>query len=47
MEKEKRRYSGQSFEDRQEGRRARLVRAALEVLGRFGLEGTSVAATGA
>jgi AcrR family transcriptional regulator len=44
MEKEKRRYSGQSFEDRQEGRRARLVRAALEVAGRFGLEGTSVAA---
>lgn len=44
MEKEKRRYSGQSFEDRQAERRARLVRAALEVAGRSGLEGASVAA---
>jgi len=44
MEKEKRRYSGQSAEDRQEGRRAKLIRAALEVAGRFGLEGTSIAA---
>ncbi|HXC54600.1 MAG TPA: TetR/AcrR family transcriptional regulator [Rhizomicrobium sp.] len=44
MAEEKRRYSGQSFEDRQTDRRARLVRAALDVAGRFGLEGTSVAA---
>ena len=44
MEKQKRRYSGQSFADRQSDRRQRLVRAALEVAGRFGLEGTSVAA---
>jgi AcrR family transcriptional regulator len=44
MEPEKRRYSGQSFADRQSERRERLVRAALEVAGRFGLEGTSVAA---
>jgi AcrR family transcriptional regulator len=44
MEKQKRRYSGQSFADRQSDRRARLVRAALDVAGRFGLEGTSVAA---
>jgi len=42
--KEKRRYSGQSFADRLSERRARLVRAALDVAGRFGLEGTSVAA---
>ena len=44
MESEKRRYSGQSFADRQGDRRARLVQAALMVAGRFGLEGTSVAA---
>jgi AcrR family transcriptional regulator len=44
MEKQKRRYSGQSFADRQSDRRARLVRATLDVAGRFGLEGTSVAA---
>src|ERR1700734_2691295 len=44
MEKEKRRYSGQSFEARQSDRRERLVRAALLVAGRFGLEGSSVAA---
>jgi AcrR family transcriptional regulator len=42
--KQKRRYSGQSFADRLSERRARLVRAALDVAGRFGLEGTSVAA---
>lgn len=41
---EKRRYSGQSFEDRQAERRARLIQAALEVAGRTGLEGASVAA---
>jgi AcrR family transcriptional regulator len=41
---EKRRYSGQSFADRQAERRAKLVRAAAMVAGRFGLEGTSVAA---
>jgi AcrR family transcriptional regulator len=44
LEKEKRRYSGQSFADRQSERRAKLVRAALTVAGRFGLENTSVAA---
>ncbi|HEY4940207.1 MAG TPA: helix-turn-helix domain-containing protein [Rhizomicrobium sp.] len=44
MEREKRRYSGQSFADRQAERRARLIRAALEVAGRGGLEGASVAA---
>jgi AcrR family transcriptional regulator len=43
MSGEKRRYSGLSFEDRQSERRARLVRAALEVLGRHGRD-TSVAA---
>jgi AcrR family transcriptional regulator len=41
---EKRRYSGQSFADRQAERRAKLVRAAATVAGRSGLEGTSVAA---
>jgi AcrR family transcriptional regulator len=41
---EKRRYSGQSFEDRQAERRAKLVRAALAVAGRAGLEGATVAA---
>jgi AcrR family transcriptional regulator len=41
---EKRRYSGQSFEDRQAERRARLIRAAVQVAGRMGLEGASVAA---
>jgi AcrR family transcriptional regulator len=41
---EKRRYSGQSFEDRQLERREKLIRAAVEVAGRVGLEGTSVAA---
>jgi len=44
MERKKRRYSGQSFTDRKSERRARLVRAALEVTGRSGLEGASVAA---
>ncbi|HEY1630404.1 MAG TPA: TetR/AcrR family transcriptional regulator [Rhizomicrobium sp.] len=43
-EKEKRRYGGQSFEDRAAERRERLVRATAIVAGRFGLEGTSVAA---
>jgi AcrR family transcriptional regulator len=41
---EKRRYSGQSFEDRQIERREKLIRAAIEVAGRVGLEGASVAA---
>jgi AcrR family transcriptional regulator len=44
MEREKRRYSGQSFEDRQADRRDRLIRAAALVAGRVGLEATSVAA---
>ncbi|MGH6872554.1 MAG: TetR/AcrR family transcriptional regulator [Rhizomicrobium sp.] len=44
MKKEKRRYSGQSFADRQADRRTRLVRGALHVAGRLGLEGASVAA---
>jgi AcrR family transcriptional regulator len=44
MEKEKRRYSGQSFEDRQAERREKLLRAALHVAGRAGIEGLSVAA---
>jgi AcrR family transcriptional regulator len=44
MEREKRRYSGQSFEDRQTERRERLIHAALVVAGRFGMEGASVAA---
>jgi AcrR family transcriptional regulator len=44
MEKEKRRYSGQSFEDRLADRRGRLIRAAAMVAGRVGLEATSVAA---
>jgi AcrR family transcriptional regulator len=41
---EKRRYSGQSFEDRQTERRQRLVKATAQVAARVGLEGTSVAA---
>src|ERR1041384_2917106 len=41
---EKRRYSGQSFEDRQAERRERLIRAAVQVAGRVGLDATSVAA---
>src|ERR1700744_4668102 len=44
MEKEKRRYSGQSFEDRQAERREKLIHAAVMVAGRVGLEGASVAA---
>src|SRR5580692_6145866 len=44
MEKEKRRYSGQSFEDRQAERRDKLILAALRVAGKAGLEGLSVAA---
>ncbi len=44
MEKEKRRYGGASFEDRQTDRRARLVQAAVEVFGRKGREGATVAA---
>ena len=41
---EKRRYSGQSFEARLADRRSRLILAALQVAGREGLEGASVAA---
>ena len=41
---EKRRYSGQSFEDRQAERREKLIVAAVMVAGRVGLEGASVAA---
>jgi AcrR family transcriptional regulator len=44
MGTEKRRYSGQSFEDRQAERRARLVKAAAMVASRAGFDGTSVAA---
>jgi AcrR family transcriptional regulator len=44
LEKEKRRYSGQSFEDRQTERREKLIHAALQVASRAGLEGLSVAA---
>jgi AcrR family transcriptional regulator len=42
--KERRRYSGQSFEDRISDRKSRLIEATLEVAARSGLEGTSVAA---
>ena len=41
---EKRRYGGASFEDRQADRRERLVQAAIEVFGRWGREGATVAA---
>jgi AcrR family transcriptional regulator len=44
MEKEKRRYSGQSFEDRQAERRHKLIEATVTVAGRVGLDGASVAA---
>ena len=44
MKQEKRRYSGQSFEDRQAERREKLVQAAVQVAGRVGLDGASVAA---
>ena len=43
-EKEKRRYGGASFEDRQSERRERLIVAAIEVFGRWGREGATVAA---
>jgi len=41
---EKRRYSGQSFEDRHAERRQKLVKATAMVASRVGFEGTSVAA---
>ena len=41
---EKRRYSGQSFEDRLTERRQKLILAAVMVAGRVGLEAASVAA---
>jgi AcrR family transcriptional regulator len=41
---ERRRYGGASFEDRQLDRREKLVRAAIEVFGRWGREGATVAA---
>src|SRR6201994_919341 len=41
---EKRRYSGQSFEDRHAERRQKLLKATAMVASRFGFEGTSVAA---
>src|ERR1700761_9280591 len=41
---EKRRYGGASFEDRQADRRERLIAAAIEVFGRWGREGATVAA---
>jgi len=44
MDKEKRRYSGQSFEDRQAERRDKLIHAAVIVAGKVGLDGASVAA---
>jgi AcrR family transcriptional regulator len=44
MKQEKRRYSGQSFEDRQAERRDKLIHAAVTVAGRVGLDGASVAA---
>jgi AcrR family transcriptional regulator len=43
-EKEKRRYGGASFEARQTDRRERLVRAAVDVFGRAGRDGATVAA---
>src|ERR1700743_2824050 len=46
-DREKRRYSGQSFEDRHAERRDRLVRAAAMVASRSGFDGTSVAALSA
>ena len=39
-----RRYSGQSFEDRRAERRVRLIRAAVTVAGKVGIEASSVAA---
>ncbi|MEJ0043808.1 MAG: TetR/AcrR family transcriptional regulator [Rhizomicrobium sp.] len=44
MEKEKRRYGGASFKDRQSERRDRLVHAAIAVFSRTGREGATVAA---
>ncbi|HJW41927.1 MAG TPA: helix-turn-helix domain-containing protein [Rhizomicrobium sp.] len=44
MEKERRRYGGASFEDRLSERRERLIRAAVEVFGRAGRDGATVAA---
>jgi len=44
MEKEKRRYGGASFADRQTERRERLILAAIDVFGRSGREGATVAA---
>jgi AcrR family transcriptional regulator len=44
MKPQKRRYSGQSFEDRQAERREKLIEAAVQVAGRVGLDGASVAA---
>src|SRR3954470_8335416 len=41
---DKRRYSGQSFENRLAERRERLIRAAVQVAGRVGLDRASVAA---
>lgn len=41
---DKRRYSGQTFESRQAERRERLIRAAVQVAGRVGLDRASVAA---
>jgi AcrR family transcriptional regulator len=41
---EKRRYGGASFADRQADRRERLIAAAIEVFGRWGREGATVAA---
>ncbi len=44
VEKEKRRYGGASFKDRQSERRDRLVHAAIAVFSRAGREGATVAA---
>ena len=44
QEKEKRRYGGASFEDRLSERRERLIRAAVEMFGKAGREGATVAA---
>jgi AcrR family transcriptional regulator len=42
--KERRRYAGASFADRQSERRERLILAAIDVFGRAGREGATVAA---
>jgi AcrR family transcriptional regulator len=44
QEKERRRYGGASFADRRSDRRDRLLRAAIEVFGRTGRDGATVAA---